>query len=470
MTTSNRADLKAELRAPMLVLLFVVPLLAIAGWRVEAAVADAGSYQHDIRIAQIARARCLRFQLDEETGLRGYLATNEKLYLEPYTTAAAALPAAFAHLKESLGPLSLGDVQEVAHSEQRINAAWIASIVRPLLAHPGRSAASLELQRRGKYLVDQFRNDDQQLLIILDGAAAAADQRSGRAIANTLFYVIGAVIALTLAAGFLGFQQAQASRSAFENRVLYENQKRIADLLQTAFLNNGLPMSPHVGLHATYVPATTEEKVGGDWYDAFELPDKRILFSIGDVAGHGIEAAVVMSRARQAIVAAALHEDDPAKVLERANASIILQSAHMVTAICGYIDTKTLEVVYATAGHPPPVLARPDHASQFLPHAGIPLGIMQGATYRTFVARVFDGAMIVLYTDGVTEHKRNLLQGEARLLEAARLAVLEENPALAIRNHIFASAAPIDDVAILTLSFKDLRVQPTSLPRSTVCS
>jgi serine phosphatase RsbU (regulator of sigma subunit) len=162
-----------------------------------------------------------------------------------------------------------------------------------------------------------------------------------------------------------------------------------------------------------------------------------------------------MSRARQAIIAAALHENDPAKVLERANTSIMLQEMRMVTAICGYIDPRTLEVVYATAGHPAPVLARPGLPSEFLPHDGIPLGILRNATYRTFVAHPFDGALLVLYTDGVIEHKRNVIDGLDRLLEASRLSVLAENPALAIQRYVFQDSIPTDDVAILTVKFSE---------------
>jgi hypothetical protein len=278
---------------------------------------------------------------------------------------------------------------------------------------------------RGKLMVDTIRDLDRTLQERLNVAAASADQRADRAIANVSRFVFAVLVVLTGAATVFGFFQTRAARQAMESRVRYENQKRISDALQTAFLIKHLPVAPNLGLHATYVPATSEAQVGGDWYDAFELPDKRILFSIGDVAGHGLDAAVVMSRARQAIIAAALHENDPARVLERANAAILLQESRMVTAICGYIDPATLEIVYATAGHPPPILARPNLPSITLPYDGLPLGIIANATYRTFVATASDGAVMVLYTDGVIEHKRDLIQGTARLLEVTRLAIAE---------------------------------------------
>jgi len=450
----KRATISAELRGPLVVLLTVVPALALAGWWIYSAVQSADAYQQHVRLAQVARSRTLRYQLDEETGLRGYLASGERVYLEPYASGLRAMPAALGRLQNTLSSLGTNELDSAAAGESRLNSLWVSTVAEPLVRSPARSPRSLELQRQGKRIMDAFRADDEQLQLVLGNAATSADRRSERALFSTLVYVLAALAAIAASFAVFGYLQARTSRRAFENRVLYENQKRIADSLQAAFLIKDLPTSPNIGLHATYIPASDEAAVGGDWYDAFELPDKRILFSIGDVAGHGLEAAVVMSRTRQSIIAAALHENDPGKVLERANESMLLQDTRMVTAICGYVDPETLEVVYATAGHPAPVLAVPGQSPAFLPYKGIPLGVIEGATYRTFMAHAFDGAVLVLYTDGVIEHKRNLFEGEARLLEAARLSVGQENPALAIQQYVFDASPPTDDVAILTVTFK----------------
>lgn len=452
---TKRAVITAELRGPLLVLLIAIPALAFGCWRVNAAVAGASSYQREIRVAQIARAKVLRFVLDEETGMRGYAATGDPLFLEPYKKARSQFAGAVTGLRAAFAPLAVDDILGVVEDEVRQHATWEATVGSRLIANPSRSPTTDELQRRGKQIVDNIRNDDQQLASLLDDAATAADERSQTAITATLMLSLGALTLITLSAGVFGFLQARAARETFEARVLYENQKRIADALQTAFLSKELPASPALGLHATYVPATAEAQVGGDWYDAFELPDKRILFSVGDVAGHGLEAAVVMSRARQAIITSALHADDPAIVLELANAAILLQETRMVTAICGYIDPVTREVTYATAGHPPPILARPGQPAELLPHDGIPLGIFADTKYTPFVAHAVDGALLVLYTDGIVEHKRNVLEGQARLLDAVQRAVDEENPAHAIYRTIFQAGTAADDIAILTVKFRE---------------
>jgi len=449
----QRAEITTAARVPLFIFIVLIPLLAYAGYEVHAAAERTAEYQQQVRGVQGLRGRVLRNVLDEETGIRGFRATGERQFLEPYAKAKAELPGTFAALERDVSALGIAGTAQLADNERRLTAQWENEVGEPLLARQSRPQM-LALMRRGKQLVDDFREQDRFLQERLDSAARDADRSADRAIADVSIFVLAVLLVLTAAAGVFAFFQTRAARQAFESRARYEDQKRIADALQTAFLTKHLPSSPTLSLHATYIPATTEAQVGGDWYDAFELPDKRILFSIGDVAGHALEAAVVMTRARQAIIAAALHENDPARVLERANEAILFQDARMVTAICGYIDPATLEIVYATAGHPPPILARPDQPSICLPYDGLPLGIVAKATYRTFVATASDGAVLVLYTDGVIENKRDLIEGTARLLDVTRLTIAEEDPALAIQRRIFAGTAPTDDVAILTVRFK----------------
>ena len=441
------------MRGSLLVLLVVVPLLAFAGWRVHRTVVETAAFQQRVRLAQVERGHAVRAQLDEETGLRGYTITGDREFLEPYERGEAALPNSLAALRATIAPLALAGGDAIIDDEARTSATWNATVAPYLIARD-RSAAGtrLLLEKRGKFLIDRFRADDARMQALLAQVAIDADRRSDVAISRTLAYNIGVLVVLSLAAIVFGSLQSRSERSAFEARLLYENEKRVAASLQRAFLQKSLPAPPGVGVHAIYLPASKEAQVGGDWYDAFELPDKRILFSIGDVAGHGIEAAIAMSHARQAIVAAALVHSDPASVLSTANRSILLQDATMVTAVCGFLDPVTRELVYATAGHPPPILVQGGVAA-FLEHEGVPLGIVAGNEYRSFVAHALAGALLVLYTDGVTEGRHDVLAGERRLLEAARSAAGEDDPAAAIERRVFADNAPIDDVAILTLSF-----------------
>lgn len=269
--------------------------------------------------------------------------------------------------------------------------------------------------------------------------------------------VLAAFVALLGVAAILYYGARQSGMTvALEHETARADlEKEVADKLQEAFLQQQLPAVSNLSFSATYLPAAAAVQVGGDWYDAFELPHGRILFSIGDVAGHGVEAAVTMSRARQAIISAALYESDPGAILARANNTLMLQDTRFATAICGFVDPATLQVTYATAGHPPAIFAAADGSVHLLQHDGLPLGVHPDATYPSFRFTAEPHSMLVLYTDGLLEYDRDLIQGERRMLETARIIARRrvDNPAAEIQHAIFDRCEPSDDVAILTISF-----------------
>jgi CHASE3 domain sensor protein len=431
---------------------FVV-LLSSAIW-LYATVEAASTNQKHVRAAQEARYQTAFAQLDQETSVRGFVSTRDIEFLIPYGQSQATIDELFANLTAQLTKLGALRLLPIVNDEMRINRGWHDRVAAPLIAAPGRPNAKA-LQILGKTLVDRFRADDRALALGITDAANRADSAVDTAL-RRIIAVTGLLgICFTLAFSYFSAQRAKILAETTRQRMLYENEKRIANELQGAFVQKALPTIPNIGFHASYVPAGEEAQVGGDWYDAFELPDGRILFSIGDVAGHGIEAAVIMSRARQAIISNALHEVDPALVLRRANETLMLQEPKMVTAICGYIEPGSLAIRYATAGHPPPVMAIAGREPYFIDHDGVPLGILPDVEYGSFIAHAHPGALLVLYTDGVIEHKRDLIEGERRLLEAARMVVEmgSLDPASSVRAVIFADKAPDDDVAIMTVSF-----------------
>jgi serine phosphatase RsbU (regulator of sigma subunit) len=240
-----------------------------------------------------------------------------------------------------------------------------------------------------------------------------------------------------------------------ETKHLYEVEKRIADKLQGAFAQRALPALPALTLSATYVPATEDTKVGGDWYDAVELSADRLFFAIGDVTGHGIDAAIAMNRSRYALVSSALREPDPALVLTYVNEELMREGAPMVTALAGFVDSSTHTIVYSCAGHPPPILLEPGCSPRLLDIGGPPLSVLERPEYTTFRIQTVAGALLVLYTDGVIEHSKNILEGEALLLSVT--ASLADRapaaPASFIYNAIFTGRSVGDDVAILTIGF-----------------
>jgi CHASE3 domain sensor protein len=452
MTRSDAFGFTRARGAFVLTVGFVI-LLSSAIWLYRA-ILGVASYQTLVLTTQNHRDAVFRALIDQETSMRGFTSTREIRFLRRYGYSQAIIDRAFALLKSDLATLGTPDLLHLVDDQIAVHRKWHDQVAAPLLANPSRPDAT-HLQDRGTYFVDEFRADDRRIAAGIRGAGDTAVNAVNTALIRIT--IVTSVLGITFAAVFFYFS-AQRSRLLAETarqRMLYENEKRIADALQSAFVQKALPIIPNLGFHASYIPASTEAQVGGDWYDAFELPDGRILFSIGDVAGHGIEAAVIMSRARQAIISNALNEHDPAIVLSRANEALMLQEPKMVTAICGYIDPRTLTIHYATAGHPPPVLAFPGSEPYFLEHDGMPLGIMSNVHYGSFKTSAQPGALLILYTDGVIEHKRDLFDGEKRLLDAARMVIAQgaADPASSVRQTIFADNPPVDDVAIMTVSF-----------------
>ncbi len=234
-------------------------------------------------------------------------------------------------------------------------------------------------------------------------------------------------------------------------------EQHVAQTLQRALLPETLPQG-RIAASATYLPGSHEAIVGGDWYDVFDLPDGRTAFSIGDVAGHGLNAAVIMGEVRQAFRAAAVNPKSPSLVLERANTIVNMrEDTAIVTAIFGILDRSTSTVTYAVAGHPAPILATRNGVAQILPARGIPLGVADSVLTHDWTFTLPPGSLFTLYTDGLIEHSRDVEAGEHELLDAIRAEIVSpgDDPAKGIVGRIFANRENADDVAALVLSVED---------------
>ncbi|HLW36949.1 MAG TPA: SpoIIE family protein phosphatase, partial [Candidatus Eremiobacteraceae bacterium] len=247
---------------------------------------------------------------------------------------------------------------------------------------------------------------------------------------------------------------AARAASAIEHAQLFERQHHVANTLQRAFLPATFPVVPGIRFDAVYASGQSEAEIGGDWYDAFELPDGRIFLSVGDVAGRGLPAAVTMGKMRQALRSCALEHTDLAEVLVSANNSLRLEDPDtMVTVFVGAIDRDAQTLSYALAGHPRPFMHMPDGSIIELSGEGIPLGVRSHLTVNRQTVPFPLEAMLVCYTDGLTETTHDVLEGEARLRRAlADDAILHaDHPAEALMRAVVASDHH-DDVAVLTVS------------------
>jgi serine phosphatase RsbU (regulator of sigma subunit) len=414
---------------------------------------DRGQQQRNIRAALTARGRVIRAQLDEETGLRGYTSTLDKSYLQPYVQGERAFPSALDNERTCLRLVyGSGRLDPIVDDQANLHSRWQKDVAGPLLADPVRKD-QLERQAEGKTLIDRFRYDNDEIADELFAQSTIVDDGLSSALQRILgMGLLGTVCLLAL--GVFGVQYAERmQRRIRAERTRYENEKRTADRLQFAILQRDLPEFPRIELDADYRPAEEGLNVGGDWYSAFALKDGRLFFSIGDVCGHGVDAAVVMGRSRQNLLSAALQGNDPAAILSLANESLRLQGDTMVTAICGFADTNAMEIRYATAGHPPPVFWEPEAGARFLPHEGLPLGILDGMRYRTFVQPAAVGCLLIAYTDGVVERNRDIRAGERALIAAvADVAMLPYPTAKRLGEKLLVDYVS-DDAAILSLRF-----------------
>ena len=252
----------------------------------------------------------------------------------------------------------------------------------------------------------------------------------------------------------LGASAAERRAAHEQLQVLLAQTKQSAETLQTAFLPEPLPQREGLRGDVLYIAAEREALIGGDWYDAFDLPDGRVVFSIGDVTGHGLEAAVSASRLRRSIFVAALEAEDPAEILDKAARAVGSRQDAPATALIAILSQDLRSVSYASAGHPPPIAAGPSTPARMLEFGGVPFGVGVPIASETHTAALEPGSVILFYTDGLTEFKRDIAWAEEALLAAMTRLVNEPNmerPAAFIQRSIMGSEQPADDTVLVVV-------------------
>jgi serine phosphatase RsbU (regulator of sigma subunit)/PAS domain-containing protein len=186
---------------------------------------------------------------------------------------------------------------------------------------------------------------------------------------------------------------------------LFQRRSEVADALQASLLPRQLRQIPGTEVAAAHVPASNEQEVGGDFYDVYPAGEGWGA-AIGDVCGKGQDAAAVTAAARHAIRAFSHANADPAAVLHSANGVMLAEEfgGRFVTAVVGHVrwHQRRLHVVLGSAGHPGPVLIRPDGRTQRLRGGGLPLGIFPDAAPAVQEVDLEPGDVLFFYTDGLT--------------------------------------------------------------------
>jgi serine phosphatase RsbU (regulator of sigma subunit) len=291
-------------------------------------------------------------------------------------------------------------------------------------------------------------DDESMLFAPLEGEAApppsllvVADKQQGE------FDAEDRLLLSTLAA------QLNAS---MHNAICYQREHVIAETFQQALLMDPPPIPGiEVGVH--YRAATDAARVGGDFYDIVSLGPGKLMIIVGDVCGKSLAAAAQSAVVRYMLRAYAA-ESSPGEALSRLNSAVITQTPNQpfVTLVVAYVDVARHMFEYACAGHPRPLVLA-GHGEFPMPGEGnVPVGIFRGATYATNRAVLPDDSCVVLFTDGITEARRDgVLFGEERLLEAVRANLpldaqsLSDTLLEAVKE--YAGGILADDCAVVTI-------------------
>ncbi|MFJ8168639.1 GAF domain-containing SpoIIE family protein phosphatase [Streptomyces sp. NPDC094473] len=262
--------------------------------------------------------------------------------------------------------------------------------------------------------------------------------------------------ALTAVAGYVS--------QAVDRTLFVETRLSTAEQLQAAMLTD-LPAVPGLDMSALYLPATDQDMVGGDWYDAYLLPrlpdasQRALMLSIGDIIGHDVQAAVVMGQVRSMLRQATLGHPghSPAGALDAVDRAFdVLPLGPGATAVHARLDPDgdRWRLTWSNAGHPPPLLRTPDgRVSALDAHDLLLLGAADGLDRHDTTRELPHGSVLLLYTDGLVERRDNDIDASIEQT-AATLSAYGDQPLpqlLEALSHGLVDAPQRDDVAVLVV-------------------
>jgi PAS domain S-box-containing protein len=251
---------------------------------------------------------------------------------------------------------------------------------------------------------------------------------------------------------------ARQCGQALERARLYEQEHAIAVSVQRSLLPKDVAVSEEVAVAARYLPASPGLEIGGDWYDVIRVGPRELIISIGDVVGHGLQAAATMGQLRNATRAYALEHSSPSEIVSRLNTFVgRFPDGEFSTLFVGRLDLERHVLEYTNAGHPPPLLRRPDGETTWLEEArAFPIGVELGAPCPATSVELEPGTVLFLYTDGLVERRtRSLQEG----LAALRTVIEEgaEEPEQLVEEVIAGvvddGVEHSDDIAMVTFRF-----------------
>ncbi|MFD5659869.1 SpoIIE family protein phosphatase [Streptomyces hirsutus] len=273
----------------------------------------------------------------------------------------------------------------------------------------------------------------------------------GQVLGAATFYRTGPGSAFDDADVALGFELATRAAMCIDNARLFSREHATALTLQRSLLPHRLEDLPGIEITHCYLPASDVNEVGGDWYDAIPLADGSSALIVGDVMGHGIEAAAAMGHLRSTVRALTRLGLPPAQLLHALEPTVTDQGeALLATCVYCLCDPATGRIRITRAGHPPPAVIDPDGTTHLLQMpAGTPLGI-DDIDFATTEFTLAQGSILVLYTDGLIETRSRDL--DQRLDHLTRLLTGHHPDLAELRDALITHLVPgptDDDIALL---------------------
>jgi serine phosphatase RsbU (regulator of sigma subunit) len=251
-------------------------------------------------------------------------------------------------------------------------------------------------------------------------------------------------IAAALIAERLVRRRRSAEQDATEIRDLYEElgsvfeeQRTIAETLQRSLLPKQTPDIPGIQVAVRYVPGAKGMEIGGDWYSAIALSEGRFAFVVGDVSGHGLDAASAMAALRFTIRTYALEGYSPSTILEKCSRHLnLVDDEHFATVLVGVGDVDRHEITFANAGHLNPLVIDSEGSRFVETKVGVPLGV-SGGIYESITVDLRRGSTVIAFTDGLVERRdesldvglkrlQNAIRGDSQPLEGLLSKVISE--------------------------------------------
>lgn len=409
--------------------------------------------------AQSSLASLYLLQLEQDTGLRGFLSSGQRGYLNTSSTEAdfnaawQALRAASQRAQLQVDNILLSDLL-------RTHERWLSQVAIPLETRPNRPDQLKELQL-DKALTDRMRDDFQRLQTLYAGQAQAASDRIQDLLRRA---------AISTAALMLLFGCAAIIADLYRSRTqaALERERTVADTLQRAFLS-GWDALPYLHVGTAYLSSTREATIGGDLFDIHRIDDHRSLLLVADVSGKGLDAAVGTAQVKYSIRTLVEDYMDPAVVLGKFNRTYIRSQrdpSAFVSVFVGIFDDRDWSLRYASAGHSPAYVRREDWVEQ-LPVTGPLLGIVDDATFSSVTVAISAGDTIVLATDGLTEARDSagVLVDDDGVIRWIRDGERDPQPLaaeLVSKVTRFAGGRINDDLALLVITVDRPTVPPSS--------